>query len=46
MSAAIKMRGDYSSAELGRLARKSHDRGQVLRLLALAAVLERVAFNR
>ena len=34
------MRGDYSSAELGKLARKSHDRGQVLRLLALAAVLD------
>ena len=38
MSAAIELRGDFSSDELRRLARSSRDANQVRRLLALAAI--------
>jgi transposase len=40
MGSAVKLRGDYSSGELRRLARASKDVRQSSRLLSLAAVVE------
>ena len=40
MAAAIALRGDYESAQLGELARRSEDADQVRRLLALALVYD------
>ena len=40
MPAAVKIRSDYSSEELRRLARRSKDANQSRRLLSLAAVLD------
>ena len=40
MGSAVKMRGDYSAAELRRLAREAKDVNQSRRLLSLAAVLD------
>ena len=40
MGSAVKMRGDFSAAELRRLAKISKDANQSRRLLSLAAVLD------
>ena len=40
MSAAVKLQGDVSAAELRAMARESRDSRQCRRLLALAAVAE------
>ena len=40
MAAPVPLRSDYNAAALRRLARSSHDPGQVRRLLALAAVYD------
>lgn len=40
MAAAIGVRGDYSAADLRRLARRCGDAEQVRRLLALASILD------
>lgn len=40
MAAPVPLRSDYDAAALRRLARSSHDPGQVRRLLALAAIYE------
>jgi hypothetical protein len=47
MGSAVKMRMDYSAAELRRLAKASKDANQSRRLLSLAAVREgRCAFRK
>lgn len=40
MAAPVPLRSNYDAAALRRLARSSHDPGQVRRLLALAAIYE------
>lgn len=40
MAAPVPLRNDYDAAALRRLARSSHDPGQVRRLLALAAIYD------
>ena len=40
MGSAVKLRGDFSAADLGRLAKRSKDANESRRLLSLAAVRE------
>jgi transposase len=40
MAAAVRLRGDYSAAQLRQLAKRSEDAGQTRRLLALAAIYD------